>query len=247
MKRIIAAQFRSGGLFRLFILFLLLCLISSCLQIDYYVTLNLDGTESVVAKIVAIKELKLDKMESQLKAHGYAVTRELRGDSVHLTATQIFPAGAWAIPYPYAMIKDSVKVSQSYNNYFLFKKYRLSVHYKLDSSKVANSFTDDTIPAGDKDDASTDKLVKKSDSLKNLSSTLFSIPMRYHIYVPGFIDTTTAGSVVVNTMNWNYKLEGGETTNILFASTSWNYTYVIILSLVTIAALFYVFTRNHKV
>lgn len=231
MKQVFAIKPRLFYLFRLLPLLLLLCLVSSCLQIDYYVTINRDGSELVTAKIVAIKELKLDKMESQLKAHGYTTTSELIGDSVHLTATQTFAAANWAVPYPYAMLKDSVNIMQSYTNYLLCKKYKLSVRYKLDSSKVANSLTDANPSAN-------------SDSSKGLGSNLFSIPIRYHISVPGSIDTTTAANVVVNTMNWNYKLQGGQDVNIICASTEYNYTYIIILGLLIVAGVYYLIARK---
>jgi hypothetical protein len=233
MKRVVAAKLRLGYLFSLLPLLLLVCFISSCLQIDYYVTINRDGSESVTAKVAAIKEIKLDRMENMLKSHGYNTAREIRNDSIYLIATQIFPAGKWAIPYPYGMVKDSIKLAQSYTNYYLFTKYKISATYILDSSKVENFFT--------KDDNSAESNASTNDSLKNMNGALLVIPVRYHIHVPGRIDTTTATNILVDTLNWNYKLKGGENVNIICASTEYNYTYLIILGLLIVAFLFYVF------
>ncbi len=238
MKRVVAAKLRLGYLFRLLPLLLLVCLISSCLQIDYYVTINRDGSESVTVKIAAIKEIALDPMENQLKARGYKTSREIRNDSIYLIAKQTFPAGKWAIPYPYGMVRDSMKLAQSYTDYYLFKKYKLSATYIIDSNKVEKFFT--------KDNDSVGVDIKFSDSLKNIKNALYVIPVRYHIHVPGKIDTTTATKVVVDTLTWNYKLDGGENVNILCASTEYNYTYLIVLGLLVVAALFYFFARKTK-
>lgn len=235
----VAAKLRLGYLFRLLPLLALVCLVSSCLQIDYYVTINHDGSESVTAKIAAAKEIKLDPMEIQLKAHGYQTSRQMRNDSIILIAKQTFPAGKWSIPYPYGMVKDSMKLVQSYTDYYLFKKYKITAAYIFDSSKV-QSF----INTGDWNSGNSD--ITAYDSMKNNKDALFTIPVRYHIHVPGIIDTSTAANVVVNTMNWNYKLYGGENVNIICASTEYNYTYIIILSLLVIATLFYIFTYKIK-
>jgi hypothetical protein len=234
MKRVIAAKLRLRYLFRLLPLLFLMCFVSSCLQIDYYVTINSDGSESVTAKVAAIKEIKLDRMENQLKAHGYNISREIRNDSIYLIATQTFPAGKWAIPYPYGLVKDSVRLAQSYTNYYLLRKYKLSVTFIFDSSKVESFFNTNN-------DISADSNAATNDSIKNMKSALFVIPVRYHIHVPGRIDTTTATKIIVDTLTWNYKLKGGENVNIICASTEYNYTYLIILGILIVAFLFYIF------
>lgn len=238
MKRVFAAQLRSRNLFRLLALSGIMLFISGCLQIDYDITFNHDGSESVIAKIAAIKELnnQITKMDAKMKARGYKTSIETRNDSVFLTATQTFAAGKWVLPHPNGMIKDSVQLTQSYVDYFFFKKYMLNAKYSFN-----NNDTSYDANLSDFDNMLKDSSSKNKDSQATPDSDgqLFSIPVTYHIHVPGKIDTTTSTNVIMNTMTWKYKLENGVKVNVGFASTELNYTYLIILGILIAAVVFY--------
>lgn len=211
-----------------FVTLLLFCL-SSCLSIDYTITIKEDGSEEIKIKMSMVSSIGSEKVshwKSQLEKAGYKVEQKETKDSIFLDGNKSLAAGKWEVPYPFEMNKNEIKVDQTYSRGLFTKKYSLSASVELDKEKVDNEMGNDdsksesSSASGDSSSSMEDLGSSVSGAMNSMSSGMgdMDIPVRYHLILPGTIGDNNASKVSGTTLNWTFKLKGGEKINLSASS-----------------------------
>lgn len=188
-------------LFLISILVLLPVFLSGCVNIEYLIDIEEDGSEKITLKITVPETIYvmggLNELSNQLTKQGYVVSTENEGSNTILEAKTSPKSGQWIFPYPQNLSRGDLKFVPEYSDYFFFRTYGLSATFSLDPAKVG-------------------EMGNPSEFEENpyLQGQTFNMGMKYSINMPGKIIEQNANSIDGNNMQWSVDLTNDDYINI---------------------------------
>jgi hypothetical protein len=207
------------------ILFCVCILISGCLDIEYNLKINTDGSGNAAVKVgmpVYISASAGDIARS-LADNGYKVTTKIESNKYVVLGTRQFSKNQWVMPFPELLVKKGAEFKPEYVNFLFLKLFYMDARYELDINKVNSNISADQ-------------------SSKYWEGVI--IPFQYVISTPGTIFKHNADKISGNELIWQYTIRGGEKVNIEFIS--YNIDYFAILLLLTVIVIFEAYFVHKK-
>ena len=196
-------------------------LVSGCIDTEYTIGLNADGTETIKVNIKApsgMDATKLQEMQDDLTSKGYTVEKTTDKDSnIIITANKTAAAGKWELPYNAKVVSADPKFTQNYSNLFVHKSWEFTASYEFDQKKVNEL-------VGKPEESTTDATAT-DDSGVNMED--YSLDFIYHITIPGTVSEQNAASFVDNkdgtaTYTWSYNTDKDKGVDIKRKSSETN-------------------------
>lgn len=201
-------------------------LVSGCIDTEYNIGLNTDGSESIKVNIKAPSGLdaaKLQEMQDDLSKNGYNVSKTTDKDSnIIINADKTVPSGKWELPYNAKVISADPKFTQSFSNYFVYKAWSFEAAYDFDQKKV------NELVGKPEEDTSTDTTDTSGVSMED-----YSLDFIYNITIPGTVSEQNAASSVDNndgtaTYTWKFNTDKDKGVDIKLKSSATNTTAIAI-------------------
>jgi hypothetical protein len=180
----------------LIFLILLSCfIISGCINIDYVIDVNENGTEKVTTDVTLPSALEaagaVDEIKSSMTKAGYYVSSKNDGNNSVVEGTVERSQGNWIVPYPNTLIQgQQPNFTYNYNDYFFYRDYYINASYQLNPQAVQNMLNPQTL---------------QGNPFFNANDV--SVNVSYTINLPGKILSTNASATNLNSMKWSLDLK----------------------------------------
>jgi hypothetical protein len=201
--------------------------LSGCIEVVYEITVDDDDAEKITMKLGAPSMLApyMGEIINEVQNEGFYVKTDTQGDKVWIIGNKEFKKGLWDIP----ALPGSVTVTSvtrdvfQVDDYVLFKKYTLDVEYQYQSNKTEGS--------------------------GGYSDSVFSVPVKFIVTLPGRIVETNAHERTDQTAVWNYVIARNGTIAMKLVTTKLNWGLiwtVLIFGGLIAGALVYVVVRSAR-
>jgi hypothetical protein len=199
---------------RSFLIAFLFLSLFGCIEVVYEIGIDENDLEHLTMRMgmPAILAPYIGDVVAKVKDEGFTVTTETQGDKVWIIGTKEFPKGSWDIP----ALPGSVTVTTvtrdvfKVDDYVLFKKYTLDAEYQYENSSMPDPTTG--------------------------GSTMYSVPVKFMITLPGTIIETNAQERQGRTAVWSYTL--APTGTIVMKLVTYKPKWVLVSALLFSLAVF---------